>query len=85
MANERKGKKLRRVAKLKGYYASGPMRVATNKRKRMMKHIRSHPADKEAVKTFEFVKNFGRADSFGLNCKGKRRKRRAERAALEAA
>jgi hypothetical protein len=79
---ERKGKKLRRVAKLKTYYATGPMRIATNKKRRMRKHIRSHPMDRQAVKTYEFVKNFGHADGFGLTSKGKKRRLRWERANL---
>jgi hypothetical protein len=73
MAKERKGKKLRRCGKLKNYYAAQPMRTATNKKRRMRNHIRSHPADKRTVKTYEFVKNFGSAAGLGLNSIGRKR------------
>ena len=73
MAKERKGKKLRRQSKAKTYYASGPMRVATNRKKRMRKHIRSHPNDKEARRIFGFEKNFGATKDFGLNSMGRKR------------
>jgi hypothetical protein len=73
MAGERKGKKLRRVPKQKTYYAAQFMRTATNKKRRMRNHIRSHPGDKRAVKTYEFVKNFGNTEGLGLNSRGRKR------------
>lgn len=70
---ERKGKKLRRQAKGKTYYAMGPMRVATNRKRRMRKHIRSHPNDKETRRIFGFEKNFGSTKDLGLTSKGRKR------------
>lgn len=84
MAAERKGKKLRRCAKLKGYYASGYDRTVRNKKRRMRTHIRAHPNDDAAVRAYETGCNFGRADSFGLNAKGRKRQRRREEAARKA-
>lgn len=85
MAKERKGLKLRRCSKQKNYYAAQPMRTATNKKRRMRNHIRSHPADKRTVKTYEFVKNFGSAAGLGLNSTGKKRAlRRAAAASVPA-
>jgi hypothetical protein len=82
MAKERKAKKLRRQPKLKNYYAAQFMRTETNRKRRMRNHIRSHPLDKKAVKTYEFVKNFGYA-TFELNSKGRKRQERADaRAAM---
>jgi hypothetical protein len=76
VAGERKGKKLRRCSKLKPMYAAQFARTAKNQQRRMRNHIRSHPNDASAKQKFAFVKNFGRADTHGLNCAGRRRARR---------
>jgi hypothetical protein len=45
MSDKQKGKKLRRCAKHKGYYAAQKMVTLKNKRKRVIKHVRSNPND----------------------------------------
>ncbi len=78
MAKERKGKKLRRCSKLKTMYAAQFMRTATNKKRRLRNHIRSHPSDKEARRIYGLVKNFGDSKGLGLNGRGRKRLRRAD-------
>jgi hypothetical protein len=81
MANERKGKKLRRcTAASKNYYKLQFGKTDDNRKKRMQRHLRSHPMDAKAVQSYEGAPhNYGRADTIGLTGRGKKRKRRAER------
>jgi hypothetical protein len=85
MSGERKGKKLRRQAKGKIYYASQGMRTETNRKRRMRNHIRSHPGDRKAATIYEQVKKFGSAASFVLTSKGRKLHKRYERETLLAA
>lgn len=77
---EKKGKKLRRQSKGKVYYSMGPARTSSNQKRRMRKHIRSHPRDADAVKKYE-KKFVGRASDLGLNSKGRKRAIRSARVA----
>lgn len=77
MAKERKAKKLRRQTKLKSYYAAQFFGTTKNQKRRMRQHIRSHPLDMQAVKTYEFVKKFGFA-TFEPNAAGRKRRFIAE-------
>ena len=79
MAKERKGKKLRRCAKKANYYKLGFGRTEDNRKRRMREHIRSHPEDAQAVNQYEYLHSFGPASTFGLNSKGRKRKRASQR------
>jgi hypothetical protein len=77
MAESISKRKQQQKAHGKTYYAMGPMRVASNKKRRMKKHIRSHPADKEARRIYGFEKNYGPTKDLGLNSAGRHRAMRA--------
>ncbi len=72
---ERKGKKLRRCAKHKNYYAVQAKRTDQNKKRRIGKHIRNHPDDVQAVHIYEKVKNYGSASGQIANATARGRKR----------
>lgn len=53
MAAERKGKKLRRCGKFKGYYSLQVSRSEVNKKRTLRNHIRRLPADLQAIARYE--------------------------------
>lgn len=67
----------RRQRKMKGYYEAQRTRTVANKKRKMRRHIRNHPNDAPVREQYE-RNNFGRADTFGMTAKGKKRVKRAE-------
>lgn len=74
MAQERKGKKLRRcTAKSKAYYALQRGKSEDNLKRFLRRHLRHHPHDQVAVRRYE--QTFGSAEHLGLNAAGRRLQR----------
>jgi len=67
-------------AKRRTYYAMGPARTETNKKKRVRKQVRANPFDLQAIARYE--QTFGRASDLGLNARGRKLKRRRTRSLL---
>jgi hypothetical protein len=57
----------------KAYYKMQFMRTDANRKRRMRRHLRAHPADSKSLLVYEFVKNFGACAGFGLSSKGRKR------------
>lgn len=72
---EKKGKKLRRCAKHKNYYAVQAKRSDQNKKRRLGKHLRNFPEDKQAVEIYEKVKNYGPTAGHLANATGQAQRR----------
>jgi hypothetical protein len=72
--------KLRRISKLKNYYAAGHYRTDANRKKKMGRHIRHNPLDLKAIHHYEHVIHAGDASGHIANAtsKGKELLRRKE-------
>lgn len=75
--NKAKGRQQRR---LKTYYSMQEVRTTINKKRNLRNQIRSNPADIAAIDRYE--KEFGRADTLGVNSKGRRVSSRVARKAV---
>lgn len=76
MAAEKKGKKLRRcTAQSKAYYKLQFGTTDSNRKKRLIRHIRSNPFDTAARERFE--QDMGEAKGIGLNTHGRHKLERA--------
>lgn len=66
-----------RSARRKAYYAAQFARTEANARRRLARHLRSHPRDRQAVRQYEDARGKGAASALKLTRKGWRLIRRA--------
>jgi hypothetical protein len=64
---EKKGKKLRRCARHSAYYKVQMQRGEVNKKRRLGRHIRRFPEDKQAIEIYEVAKKYGPASGHIAN------------------
>ncbi len=67
--------KAQRTARRRSYYQAQFMRTSANKKRRLRRHLRAHPKDQRAIRSYEDELCFGSAAALGLSCKGKKRLR----------
>jgi hypothetical protein len=77
-----KGRKIGRNKKHQATIYKSADRWETNRKRAMRRHLRANPSD--TVTAAEFEKRYGKVQSLGLSCRGKKLKKRADKLAQAA-